>query len=257
MPVSLKSGAIAVKFPPAPVNTQFQGPGSLSGFGKAWVDWFTAIVNHITSVIAALIAVSFQNFTQSTLPTLTPQDAGALIHVTDFNHVLQWTGTGWEWGPGDAGGGYIQGFLTPPVALGWHICDGSTVGMLNGDGSVTQVHLPDYTTAAYLKLGKTLLAGPNAPSGLTDATDVGAPSGVISPLTFNGTPGTTGVESADLSSVATTGAATAAAQNHTHTFTPQGTIPTPTFTGNDPGTHTHGPGTLDLQNTVLLAYFRK
>ena len=223
------SGTIPFKFPPAPIQTPSQDKSSLSGFTKQWVDWFTTIVTHLTQQIAQIIGLSFQNFTQATLPNLTTADAGALIHVTDYNHVLQWTGSGWEWGPGDAGGGFIQGFLTAPVSTGWKICDGSTANMLNGDGTVTAVKLPDYTTAAYLKLGKTLLAGPNAASGETDPTDVGAPTGVVTQPTFIGTPGVTGVESADLSNVTTIGGATAAAQNHTHTFTPQGTIPAPDF----------------------------
>jgi hypothetical protein len=251
------SGAIPFKFPPFPDKTPALDKSTQSGLSKQVIDWVTEVVKRLSIQIAQIIGLSFQNFTQETLPHLTQSDAGALIHVTDFNHVLQWTGNGWEWGPGDSGGGFIQAFLTAPAVAGWHICDGSTVKMLNGDGTTSSVTLPDYTTAAYLKLGKILAAGPNAASGQTDPTDVGAPTGVVSAPTFIGTPGVTGIESADLANVSTSGSSTAAAQGHTHNFTPQGTVTAPTFIGNDPGPHTHGPGNLDLENTTLLAYFRQ
>jgi hypothetical protein len=65
-------------------------------------------------------------------------DAGLLLFVTDYNHLLQWNGTGWQWGPGENGSGYIVAFVNPPnQAVGWVLCDGSTgVASLLGDGTL-------------------------------------------------------------------------------------------------------------------------
>jgi hypothetical protein len=117
--------------------------------------------------------------------------------------------------------------------------------------------LPNYTTAAYLKLGTVLAMGPNAASGLTDLVSGGTPSGTNSVPTFTGTPATTSVESADTANVAVTGATSVAAANHTHTVTPAGTVTAPAFTGAALPPHAHGPGTLDLENTQLLAFYRQ
>jgi acyl carrier protein len=52
---------------------------------------------------------------------------------------LQWTGAGWQWGPGDDGSDYIVAFVSgPDPPTGWQACDGSTaIGRLNSDGTVT------------------------------------------------------------------------------------------------------------------------
>lgn len=215
-----------------------------------------------------------EQVTQATLPTgLGVSDTGLLVNVTDFRHTLQWSGSAWEWGPGDMGSGQVASFLSNPGA-GWNLCDGSSVNYLNSDGTVSAITLPNYTTPAYLKLGTTANAGPNAPSGTTSSVSAGTPAGTVSAPSFTGTPvtptftgsaGTTGVESADTTVQSGTGASVASA-SHTHGFTPAGTISTvtpagavsaPTFTGSALPTHSHAPGTIDLTNTVLLAYFRQ
>jgi hypothetical protein len=192
-------------------------------------------------------------------------DTGFLVNVTDFGHLLRWTGTAWTWGPGDAGSGEIQGFLVDPAGPGWHICNGSTVSYLKQDGTLGSVTLPDYSTSPYLKFSTALAAGPTAASGSTAAVSGGIPSGTNSAPafagTFTGTPGNTGNESADTANVAVTGATSVAAAPHTHPFTPAGTIAgtvaAPVFSGNALAPHSHGPGTLDLRNTQLKAWFRQ
>jgi hypothetical protein len=195
--------------------------------------------------------------TQATLPTdLGASDKGFLAHVTDYGHLLQWSGTAWGWAPGDAGSGLIHGFLSAPTGSGWHLCDGSTVKMLNADGTLSQVTLPNLANAAYLKLATATAVGPNAASGQTAAVSAGTPSGTNSAPAFTGAADTTSTESAD-ATVQSGSGATVAAAGHTHTVTPSGTVAAPTFTGDALAAHAHGPGTLDLNNTQLLAYFRQ
>jgi len=75
--------------------------------------------------------------------TLGSQDTGLLINVTDFNHVLEWDGAQWTWGPGENGSGYAVLFGIPPTVNGWHMEDGTlAVPYLKGDGTTGTVDLP-------------------------------------------------------------------------------------------------------------------
>lgn len=82
-------------------------------------------------------------------------DNGLLIEVTDYAHVLKWSGTAWGWGPGESGSGYFQDFAVAPTGTGWHACDGSAgVAYLKADGTTGTVTLPNTTgSAAYRKNG--------------------------------------------------------------------------------------------------------
>jgi hypothetical protein len=251
---------VAVKnFPAPPVNDPFLGPdGGASGVNLSWIKWFQTFTKNAITQAQAILSSAITDYTQNNLPTnLTANQKGFLISVSDYAHILRWTGSGWTWGPGDPGSGYIAPFLSAPTQAGWHLCDGSTVKRLNSDGTLSSVVLPDYTTATYLKLGTILAMGPNAASGLTTAISGGTPVGTNSVPTFTGTPATTSIESADTANVAVTGATSVAAANHTHTVTPAGTVSAPAFAGAALAPHAHGPGTLDLENTQLLAYFRQ
>jgi hypothetical protein len=173
---------------------------------------------------------SIQQVTQANLPTLTSSDSGVLIYVTDYAHLLIWTGTGWTWGPGEPGSDFIQPFLNGPnPAIGWHLCDGSTINRLNFDGSLTKVTLPNLTVPAYLMLGTASAAGPNAASGQSGAESADANTGVVA------TPGFDITLNSDDRLTSLPGASDLfPAQNHTH-----------------------GPGSLSLVNTQLLAYYRQ
>jgi hypothetical protein len=93
---------------------------------------------------------------QAQLPTdLQSKDAGFLYEVTDFRHVLRWTGSGWSWGPGELGSGYLQWFHGAPApATGWALCDGSAVTALNANGTTSLVTTPDLAAMqAFMKIG--------------------------------------------------------------------------------------------------------
>jgi hypothetical protein len=65
-------------------------------------------------------------------------DAGLLVWVSDFGHLMRWTGTEWQFGPGDSGNGYYASFGVPGQARAgwWALCDGSTVNYLVASGGV-------------------------------------------------------------------------------------------------------------------------
>lgn len=85
---------------------------------------------------------------------LSQSDEGLLWVVSDYQHVLAWTGTGWEFA--DAPGGYIAGCAFAPAGTGWKLCDGSKTTYLAltaaGVAQQTTFTTPALTTsAAYLK----------------------------------------------------------------------------------------------------------
>lgn len=52
-------------------------------------------------------------------------DTGFLLNVSDYDHLMRWTGATWEFAPGDGGSGYFMDFaLVPASVVGWALCNG-------------------------------------------------------------------------------------------------------------------------------------
>ncbi len=204
------------------------------------------------------------------------KDVGLQVLVSDYNHVLQWSGNGWAWAPYELGSGYVQAFRIDPTGDGWALCNGATVSYLKSDGTTGSVVLPDLVTApadaAYLKLG-TPASGPNAATAPAVTMNSYTPAGSNSAPAFTGTPATpTGTVSAVPANTDTVtfpqGAGadvTVAADVHAHsapTFTgnaatPAGTVAAPVFSGT-PATLTGTvSGTGQPRNLVLRPWFRR
>ncbi|GEM_PF-3011399 len=166
--------------------------------------------------------------TQANLPTdLGANDKGFLANVTDYNHVLAWSGTAWTAGPGWDEPCYIRGFMVDPTGTGWKLCDGN-----GDDGSAIGVAHP----VKYLKPDGTL-------GSLTSATVAPCvPNLVGSPafLQFGAT--ATGIN-APVAPTLAMNSYTPAGTNSTGTVTPLGTIAwpagVPTFAGTALPTHQH------------------
>lgn len=84
--------------------------------------------------------------------SLTASDAGVLVSITDYAHILQWAaspnapgGYGFVWGPGDPRSGFIAQFVSgPDDPTGWQVCDGSSgIPQLQADGSLISVTVPN------------------------------------------------------------------------------------------------------------------
>lgn len=261
------------------VNTHAQRlsnfPAASFAIGSLFVETDRTLVYQVQTVSAANQWVYLSGKyprTQAQLAalaaTLTANDTGLLVPVTNHNHVLQWNGTTWQFAPGDGQGGFVQGFLVDPdPTTGWHLCDGTAnVPYLKKDGTLGTQTLPDLVSAAnkaaYFKLGSPASATVNAatapaltmnsytPAGTVSAPvftgNALTPSGTNSAPTFTGNSATpTGTISAiaataSAAAVVTVGAVSVASQTHTHpapTFTgnaatPTGSVSAPTFTGN-------------------------
>jgi hypothetical protein len=97
-----------------------------------------------------LYSYGIQSRTQAQLAalaaTLGTADAGYLVWVTDYEHVLRWSGTVWTFGPGDAGGGYVAYFLAAPNGNGWVLVNGTATTILKADGTTTAVTPYDVST---------------------------------------------------------------------------------------------------------------
>lgn len=188
------------------------GPGAI---GEAWFK-DTQVATLVRAVQANLAALA---------ATLGATQAGLMVEVTDFRHILQWTGSAWKWGPGEDGRHDIVGLpVDPDDTTGWQLCDGSTVAYLKGDGTTSNYTTPDLVSAAnkaaYLKLG-TPVSGPNAATAPTFAGGALASASTGITATTSAT-GTTQLETiAGGSSVPTAGhthAVNISDPTHTHTF---------------------------------------
>ncbi len=86
---------------------------------------------------------------------LGPYDTGFLWDVSDYAHLLRWTGTGWEFV--DEMGGYFAFRVVAPDGNGWQVCDGTATHYLHilaGVVSEVAITPPNLTgNPAYLKGG--------------------------------------------------------------------------------------------------------
>ncbi len=184
--------------------------------------------------------------TLSSIPTLGTDDAGFLFGVSDYGHLLRWSGTAWGWAPGDAGSGMMALFEIDPGA-GWHIYDGTAnVPYLKSDGTTGTVTLPDLTSAGALAAfleGGSPNSGPTAAvaptftgsSANTSADSAGTPAGSVSAPIFTGNPVAAASTNATPDLVAPDVTATGVSPVTTAT----GTNSAPTFTGSALGAHQH------------------
>lgn len=113
--------------------------------------------------------------------TLGTVNAGLLVWVTDYAHMLQWDGAAFQRGPGDTEhSDTFHDFGAAPTDTGWHICDGTAaVSFLKYDGTLGSRNLPNYTTGAYRQATKATysetVTAKTLPtiSGVTEDTTIG------------------------------------------------------------------------------------
>jgi len=167
-----------------PIRNPFFQQEPLKAFNKTWVNWFQLLEALRTStpqfasgtnaqrgstnaaiypdgtiyyesdrkVFYIIIGKVFRYLAgefqcqQFQIPTnLGVNDAGFIANVTDYQHVLLWDGSQFNWGPGDSGSGYVVSFPVgdPVPGTGWQACDGSVnVGLLQSDGNLNFVTAP-------------------------------------------------------------------------------------------------------------------
>lgn len=111
----------------------------------------------LQDIVRAMTGAAGNNvFEMAGQPTLGPQDAGYVGLVSDYGHLVRWTGTVWEFVPGDACNGFLQPFAVAPTQSYWGLCDGSVYSYLVMGATLTTANFttPNLTgTAAYLRSG--------------------------------------------------------------------------------------------------------
>lgn len=118
---------------------------AITTFARPWYRFFNDIKNFLTALRNAPQQVQQADLSKFTAK-LGREQVGVQVWVpSPYNHLLRWDGTEWQFAPGDGGSGFTSAFFSAPTADGWQLCDGSTVTLLRGDGSVADQALP--TTA--------------------------------------------------------------------------------------------------------------
>ena len=135
-------------------------------------------------IVAQLVTVT-QAGLAAFAATLGTANAGQMVYVSDYDHTLMWTGTGWTYASGERAG-FIEAFLVDPSpATGWALCDGSTVTYLKSDGTMGSITLPNLTgSPAYLKFGTPASATINAAVAPNLAMNSYTPAGTVSQPTL-------------------------------------------------------------------------
>lgn len=87
-----------------------------------------------------------------------PAEAGLIVFELEYFHTYEWTGTAWQFAPGDPGSKYIVAGVTAPLGGVWQLCDGTAVNVSQGDGTVASVTTPNLNTAGFSS-GPVLIGG--------------------------------------------------------------------------------------------------
>lgn len=144
-----------------------------------WIQLLFAQVDTLTTAVNALPGVNVKTYTELNALGLGVADEGYLAFEPNYGHFLRWTGTVWQFAPGDPGNGYFEDFAIAPQQVGWALCDGSATDYLTvGAVSLSVTAITPPNLSGYYRKGAgsytgTLVAG--STSGETD--DVGDSGG--------------------------------------------------------------------------------
>lgn len=171
-------------------------------------------------------------------PTLTGAEAGYTAFVTDYGHFVRWTGSVWQFAPGDVGNGFRRDYAIAPQEVGWQLMDGSATTYLVVGGATL-------TTAAYTT--------PNLTGSPAFFKSIAAYTGTIESAVAPALSGSTAGATATISGTS------AAESSHTHGATAivqvtVGADPYFPITGVSAGTaHSHGAGSLAVDSHTHTA----
>lgn len=194
----------------------------------------------VTYIVEAGAWIYHSGFMTGTLspdqkPTLAAGDADFLFYSTDFDHFYRWAGAAWKRVSGEAPGSIIFSAVSLSGITGYQLCDGTATTRSTDAGGTAAITVPDYSTAAYIKAANALAIGPTAAGGATTSVVATNQATVVTAHTV--------VERLDDAGTGVFVFDTAADADHaTHNHTQDA--------------HSHGPNTLELRRSELLAYCR-
>lgn len=189
---------------------------ALGNFARVWFLFLNSIVQALNYLLSLNIAQQLINITAlvngkesailyrlqselaATVTALNGKPPGQLVYVTDYNHLLIWIGSAFQWAPGECESDWFQMRASPPASLGWQICDGTTgVNFLMSDGTLGTRDLPDVTSGAYARCSNTY------DLTITSAAvpTVAAPTITVDPTTLSQAGFTAGASQADVQAI--------------------------------------------------------
>lgn len=178
---------------------------------------------------------------RASAPTdLGSDDNGFLLFVSDFAHLVRWTGTAWEFADGDVPG-RVEGFAVNP-GTGWVLCDGTASTYLTVGATLTATSItpPDLTAGAYPKFGAAYagsVVAATAPTASVSGSTANAGA------TISGSTGSTSVNNATSNEGAAPVNADTNGDGSNAPVAPSGHSHP-----NDHGSHNHDKGTLAVDN---------
>jgi hypothetical protein len=127
---------------------------------RPWLDWSNGVTGAIISLQTELSQQpGTLSGTVAQQPTgLGPSNAGLLYMLTDYGHMMRWTGTVWTFAPGDIENQFFAYRVAPPGVAGWwQECDGTiTDYVVAGAATIT---VAGFTTPNLKTLGTYLKSG--------------------------------------------------------------------------------------------------
>jgi len=222
---------------------QFTGKAS-----PVWTKWFG---DFIASIVRLANQVRQPDLTIAQLNALglSGSDKGREFGVSVYNHRLRWTGTAFEFAPGDCGSHYFAERPGVPQETGWQLCDGTVTSYLVVGAvlSAAAFTTPNEVAGTF---HKSIAAYTGSIDAAIAPTLTGTPAvltGTVTAPVFTGTPAVLTGTVAAIGATATAAltSANAAGQNtadnlHTHpapaltmnSYTPAGTNSVPVLTMN-------------------------
>jgi hypothetical protein len=73
-------------------------------------------------------------------------DTGFLFYAADYAHTWRWTGSTWQYAPGDRASGEIAWFTVDP-GTGWALCNGTSTFRTLGNATTSAITTPNLITA--------------------------------------------------------------------------------------------------------------
>lgn len=121
---------------------------------EEWRQFFQLATTQLLSNAITLNGIPGVNVkTLATQPALGAGDAGYLMWLTDYKHLLRWTGATWEFF-GEEGNAFIKDCVVAPQTGLWQLCDGTATKYLTLGATLTETNftVPDLIgTPAYRK----------------------------------------------------------------------------------------------------------
>jgi hypothetical protein len=248
-----------------------QDPGA-SADGSLWLESDTGLVYRVQYIPGAVADAEWQYFAgtwereQGQLAALSlalrDVDAGLLVEVTDFRHILRWSGSAWGWGPGEDGRHeFVDMPIAPDDLTGWQLCDGTVTSYLKGNGKTAAFTTPDLTAGA-VRIGGAYTGTVNpAAATVTLTGDTDDEDTHVHSIEHDHPAATSGVNSTGQNLLTpNTGAGIAAGNGHSHSVD----IPDLVADSGPGAAHHHGLSAVTaalsgdvIANIAVLVYFRR